>query len=329
MNSDNSTDPVVNIAAVSGIEMFKNRIRRNQRVWRKRIKKQGVSCYRLYDADLHEYNASVDFYEGRFLVVSEYAPPKTVDPDKAKRRLSEMLTALGDLLEIGPEHIFLKQRARQKGRNQYEPLGRSGEKQVVYEGGLSFYLNFVDYLDTGIFLDHRMIRQRIREEAEGKDFLNLFAYTGTATVYAAAGKARSTTTLDASNTYLEWAKDNMKLNGLEGPTHRFVKDNCLNWVKFCRQSYDLIFLDPPSFSNSKTYATAFAVQEDHASLIRSVMKRLRPGGRLYFSNNLKTFKLDPSLESDFQVKNITRQTIPFDFERNPKVHHCFIIEAQA
>lgn len=313
-------------SAVSGIEMFKNRIRRNLRVWRRRRLKQGVSCYRLYDADLHEYNAAVDLYEEKDLVVSEYAPPKTIEPEKAQRRLQEMLGALSELLEIDSNHIFLKQRARQKGNNQYQRLEISGERQVVREGGLSFYVNFRDYLDSGIFLDHRLTRQMIRERARGIDFLNLFAYTGTATVYAAAGGAASTTTVDASNGYLDWARDNMKLNGFEGPAHRFVRDNCLNWIRFCRRGFDLIFLDPPTFSNSKTYGTAFKVLEDHAALIRSVMKLLNPGGLLIFSNNLNSFKMDDSLTADFRVQNITRRTIPFDFERNPRIHHCFLIE---
>jgi len=326
MTDENSSVVLPTEASVSGIEMFKNRIRRNLRVWRKRLVKQDISCYRLYDADLHEYNAAIDFYEGMWLVVSEYAAPKTIEPQKAEQRLREMLLALSELLDIEAEYIFLKQRTRQKGRNQYEPMGRSGEKRLIREGGLSFYVNFLDYLDTGIFLDHRLIRQMIREESKGKDFLNLFAYTGTASVYAAAGGARSTTSLDASNTYLDWAAKNMKQNGFDGPEHRYLRDNCLNWVNFCRQSYDLIFLDPPSFSNSKTYGTAFGVQEDHASLIRSVMKRLRPGGRLIFSNNLRTFKLEPSLSAEFMVKDISLRTIPFDFERNARIHHCFIVE---
>ncbi len=306
--------------------MFKNRIRRNLRVWRKRLKKQGISCFRLYDADLHEYNAAIDFYEGTWLVVAEYAPPKTIEPEKAGRRLSEMLQALPELLGIDAGSIFLKQRAQQKGKNQYDRLADSGETRVIFEGGLSFIANFRDYLDTGIFLDHRLTRQMIREEAAGKDFLNLFAYTGTASVYAAAGAARSTTTLDASNTYLVWAEENMKMNGFEGLQHRYLRDNCLNWVKFCRQSYDLIFLDPPTFSNSKTYGTAFRVQEDHAALIRSVMKRLRPDGRLIFSNNLRTFRLDDSLNAEFYVRDITLRSIPFDFERNQRIHHCFTLE---
>jgi 23S rRNA (guanine2445-N2)-methyltransferase / 23S rRNA (guanine2069-N7)-methyltransferase len=312
--------------AVSGIDMFKNRIRRNLRVWRKRLAKQNITCYRLYDADLHEYNAAIDFYEGQWLVVSEYAPPKTIEPEKAEQRLRDMLLALTELLGIEAEYIFLKQRAQQKGTAQYERMDYTRQMQLVRENGLMFYVNFLDFLDTGIFLDHRLTRQLIREWAQGKDFLNLFAYTGTASVYAAAGGAKATTTLDASNTYLEWAQKNMAQNGFPGPEHRYIRDNCLNWLQFSRQSYDLIFLDPPTFSNSKTYGTAFSVLTDHAGLIRSCMKLLRPDGKLIFSNNFRSFILDEEIETAYKVKNITKQTIPFDFERNPKIHHCFIIE---
>ncbi len=306
--------------------MFKNRIRRNLRVWRRRRQRQGVDCYRLYDADLHEYNAAVDFYENKYLVVSEYAPPRTIEPETAERRLREMLSALSELLDVDAQNIYLKQRSRKKGKSQYNRLESSKERHVIREGGLSFYVNFRDYLDSGIFLDHRLTRQIIREKAEGADFLNLFAYTGTASVYAAAGGARSTTTVDASNSYLDWARDNMKLNGFDGPVHRFVRDNCLHWISFCRRGFDLIFLDPPTFSNSKTYGTAFRVQEDHPALIRSVMNLLNPGGLLIFSNNLHSFRMDESVIIDFRVRDITRQTIPFDFERNPRIHHCFLIE---
>ncbi len=325
MNRDEE-NAVIPSPAASGLDMLKNRIRRNLRVWRKRLGRQQISCYRLYDADLHEYNAAVDFYEGRWLVVSEYAPPKTIEAETAKRRLDELLDALAEVLAIDAANIVLKRRAQQKGKNQYQRLQSSGERQVIGESGLSFYVNFRDYLDSGIFLDHRLIRQMIRDQARDKDFLNLFAYTGTASVYAAAGGARSTTTLDASNTYLAWARDNMALNDFIGPQHRFVRDNCLNWLHFCRQSYDLIFLDPPTFSNSKTYGSVFDVQADHPGLIRSVMKLLRDGGRLVFSNNLRSFRIDEALGSEFSVKDISRSTIPFDFERNAKIHHCFLIE---
>lgn len=326
MNTTDQEAEGTETTIVSGIDMFKNRIRRNLRVWKKRIARQKVTCYRLYDADLHEYNAAIDFYEDQWLVVSEYAPPKTIEPEKAEKRLREMLLALTELLGIEAEYIFLKQRAQQKGKAQYNRLASTREMQLIRENGLQFYVNFFDYLDTGIFLDHRLTRQMIRESAQGKDFLNLFAYTGTASVYAAAGGARSTTTLDASNTYLEWARKNMEINGFSRSEHRYIRDNCLNWLKFSRQSYDLIFLDPPTFSNSKTYGTAFSVLTDHAGLIRSCMKLLRPEGKLIFSNNFRSFIMDEEIEAVFKVRNITKQTIPFDFERNPRIHHCFTIE---
>jgi 23S rRNA (guanine2445-N2)-methyltransferase / 23S rRNA (guanine2069-N7)-methyltransferase len=228
---------------------------------------------------------------------------------------------------VDESRLFFKVRKQQKGKAQYEKLGESKHFHEIEENGCRFLVNFQDYLDTGLFLDHRPIRKLIGEHAAGRDFLNLFAYTGTASVYAARGGARTTTTVDMSNTYLEWAQRNMRLNGFAGKHHRFIQEDCLQWLAqpSPRQPYDLIFLDPPSFSTSKRMAQTFDVQRDHVALIQQTLQHLASGGLLIFSNNLRSFKLDLELLTDLDIQDITRQTIPKDFERNPKIHQCFLI----
>ena len=197
------------------------------------------------------------------------------------------------------------------------------------ESGLKFWVNFTDYLDTGLFLDHRITRQRLRADAARRRFLNLFAYTGSATVYAAAGHARETTTIDMSATYLDWAQRNLAVNGFSGAHHEFFQADCITWLKNAvaeRRSYELIFLDPPTFSNSKRMDDILDVQRDHADLIHRCMALLAPGGKLVFSNNAQKFKLDAALAERYKVRDISRASIPKDFERNPRIHQCFELE---
>lgn len=222
--------------------------------------------------------------------------------------------------------IHWRTRRPQKGGAQYEAIAQEGERLVVEEGGLKFLVNFTDYLDTGLFLDHRPVRARIRELAAGRRFLNLFCYTGAATVCAAAGGAAATTSVDLSRTYLDWARRNLEVNGIRGDAHRLVQEDCLAWLaEDDGERYDLVFLDPPTFSNSKRMARDFDVQRDHAALVQDALARLAPAGLLLFSTNFRRFRLDDAALVDLDVRDITRETIPRDFARDSRIHHCFEI----
>lgn len=310
-------------------QMFLNRLRKNRKHLSKWLRQSDVHCYRLYDADIPEYAVAVDIYEADpvRIHVQEYEAPKDIDQKTARFRIREVLSALRDEFEVNEEQLFFKQRRQQKGSQQYEKQSDQSEFFSVKENGLLFKVNMEQYLDTGLFLDHREARQWVREKAQGKDFLNLFAYTGSATVYAAAGGAKSTTTVDMSRTYLNWAEDNMQLNKLSGEQHEFEQADCIAWLK--QQGpyprFDLIFLDPPSFSNSKRMKDVFDIQRDHVSLIKNSMRILRPGGLLIFSNNLRNFKIDREELSQYELKDMTKPSIPKDFERNAKIHQCWFI----
>lgn len=309
-----------------GAQMFANRLRKNVKRLQSWVKRTGVTCYRLYDADMPEYAVAIDTYEGR-LHVAEYAPPKSIDPASAQQRLEEVLAALPCALNVSPAAVVgVKRRQRQQGNQQYGRMGEQGERFQVREGAAKVLVNLTDYLDTGLFLDHRPLRTKLFQEAKGKHFLNLFCYTGVATVQAALGGAHTSTSVDLSNTYLSWFKDNLALNGLSERQHRAERSDVLTWLSTCTRQYDLILLDPPSFSNSKATTQTFDVQRDHVPLVEGAMKVLAPGGRLYFSNNLKKFLLDASLESRYRVRNITQETVPEDFARHPDIHQCWSLE---
>ncbi len=318
----------------SGAEMFANRLRKKLQQAQRWSQREGVSCYRVYDGDLPEYALAIDLYHDaahavRHVHVQEYQAPSSIDPEKAQQRLQEALAVLPQVLEVPVERVYLKTRRRQKGAAQYEKFSEGGYYVEVSEGGLHFQVNFTDYLDTGLFLDHRPTRALLRELASGKHVLNLFAYTGTASVYAAAGGAYSTTTVDLSRTYLDWAQRNMALNGYTGHDHQFLQENCLAWLREQAQhapgSYDLIFLDPPTFSNSKRMTDHFDVQRDQALLLRDALRLLVPGGVLVFSNNFRRFKLDRAALENVEIEDLTQATIPKDFERNARIHHCWKI----
>jgi 23S rRNA (guanine2445-N2)-methyltransferase / 23S rRNA (guanine2069-N7)-methyltransferase len=324
------------LAEAPGSKMFGNRIAKNIKQLKSWSEREQVSCYRLYDADMPEYSFAIDRYaeaEGEevWLYVQEYAAPKTIEPEAVQRRRSEALAALPGATGIPVERIHLRQRRRTTRGDQYEKLGDDADYHLVAEGGLRFWVNFSDYLDTGLFLDHRITRHRLRADAARKRFLNLFAYTGSATVYAAAGKARETTTVDMSATYLDWAQRNLAVNGFSGPQHEFIQDDCIAWLKTAeaaRRVYDLIFLDPPTFSNSKRMEDILDVQRDHADLIHCCMALLAQGGKLVFSTNAQKFKLDGMLGERYKVTDISRATLPEDFKRNPRIHQCFELEAR-
>jgi 23S rRNA (guanine2445-N2)-methyltransferase / 23S rRNA (guanine2069-N7)-methyltransferase len=388
----------------SSAEMFANRLRKDLQHFGRWARRQEISCYRLYDADLHEYNLAIDIYESikelrslqnfpspskggeaetgkgpvdlfpaererglsahpgqkredggeqhqgpthlhphpnpppsrgrefnhgfpkRYVHVQEYEAPDTIDPDKARQRLQHALGVIPLVLEIPREQMFFKVRRRQKGGGQYEKMDETGVFHEVREGPCRLLVNFTDYLDTGLFLDHRATRAMLGELAKGKHFLNLFGYTGTATVHAGLGGAASTTTVDMSYTYLDWAQRNFELNGMKGKNHELVQADVLVWLKQNHaRRYGLIFLDPPTFSRSKRMDDTFDVQRDHVALISDAAALLEPDGVLVFSTNLRRFKIDREVLSPLTVEDITRKTIPQDFERNPKIHQCFRI----
>jgi len=312
----------------AGGGMFANRLRKNIRTIGKWAEEEGITCYRLYGADIPEYNVAVDVY-GDLVHVQEYRAPATVEAAGAEARLRQVMSIIPEVLKIPAEKIFLKVRERQRGRSQYEKLHESGRFHEVTEGGLKFLVNLEDYLDTGLFLDHRLTRKMVGEMARGKNFLNLFAYTGAATVHAAAGGASFTTSVDMSNTYTDWARKNMALNGLKGKNHRFIKADCMKWIEAAKARYDLIFLDPPTFSASKGMEGTFDVQRDHVGLITGTAKLLSGSGILIFSNNRRGFEMDLASLSGLIVEDITARTIPRDFARNPGVHNCWRIARES
>ncbi len=314
----------------AGAQMFANRLKKNRKHLSRWLNREGIHCYRLYDADIPEYALAVDVYDGaqRWVHVQEYAAPDSVDRNRAEQRLHEALRVITEVLEVDEAKLFLKIRRQQKGRDQYEKVAARGRFHEVIEAGNRFLVNFEDYLDTGLFLDHRLTRGMLGELANGRRFLNLFAYTGSATVHAARGGAESTTTVDMSGTYLGWAKRNMALNGFTGEQHRYVQADCLQWLDkavWRQEKYGLIFLDPPSFSTSKRMDRTFDVQRDHVGVLRKTAQLLQADGVLIFSNNLRRFKLDRDALGELLIDDISRQTLPRDFERNPRIHNCWRI----
>jgi len=313
-----------------GATMVANRLRKNLRTTRAWREREGVTCFRAYDADIPEFAAAIDVYveaddpASTWLHVQEYAAPAEIPADVARRRLNELLAAAREVFGVPRERVALKTRAIGKGGSKYATgFERRGEFLVVREGDARLRVNLFDYLDTGLFLDHRPLRLRIAGEARDTRFLNLFGYTGAATVHAALGGARATTTVDLSATYLQWCADNLQENGLGGRAHRLVQADALQWLQADAGQYDLVFCDPPTFSNSKR-AGDFDVQAAHVELLRAAVARLAPGGVLYFSNNFRRFRLDEEAIAGFaRCEDIGPATIPPDFARNPRIHRAW------
>ncbi len=319
-----------------GARMVANRLRKNLRKLKAWRQHEDVTCYRAYDADLPEYAAAVDVYAEAddpsrlWLHVQEYAAPAEIPEAVARRRLGELLAAAREVFALPRERIALKTRAVGKGGSKYAGgFDRRGEVLVVREGDARLRVNLFDYLDTGLFLDHRPLRLRIAEEAQDTRFLNLFGYTGAATVHAALGRARTTTTVDLSATYLQWCADNLQENRVGGARHRLVQADALQWLESDNGQYDLVFCDPPTFSNSKR-ARDFDVQGEHVRLLRAAVARLAPGGELYFSNNFRRFRLDADAIAGFAAcEDISAQTIPPDFARDARIHRCWRLRPRA
>jgi len=306
-----------------GAQPLLNRLRKNGKHLRRWLEREDIQCYRLYDRDLPEFNVAVDIY-GDQVLVQEFKAPKTVDPEKAKARRDWAVTAVRAALGVHREQVHLRTREKQKGNQQYQKLDTQGHYRVVREGHAQLLINLQDYLDTGLFLDHRPTRLRIAEQASGKRFLNLFAYTGSATVHAAVGGAKRTVTVDSSKRYQDWTACNLAANGFSTDQHELVRMDAMRWLDECKEQFDLVFCDPPTFSNNKSRSD-FVVEEHHGDLIRKIMRCLEPGGVLYFSCNYRRFQMDESISKWFDVEDISRWSIPEDFRRNEKIHYCYAI----
>ena len=309
-------------------EAFANRLAKNRKQLAPWAEREGITCYRVYDQDIPDYAVAIDIY-GDSAHVQEYAAPKEIEPERAESRLRDVMAVVPDVLGIGREQVHLKVRERSRGGSQYGRQAASGKLLEVREGAARFFVNLTDYLDTGLFLDHRLTRRYVGELARGRRFLNLFAYTGSATVHAVKGGALATTTVDMSPTYTAWARKNFDLNGITGPEHRLVTAECREWMAHELRRYGLIFLDPPTFSNSKRMEDSFDLQRDHVQLIGEAVRLLEPKGILVFSNNNRRFRLDVEALTELvavSITDITRETIPKDFARNPRIHQCWRIE---
>jgi 23S rRNA (guanine2445-N2)-methyltransferase / 23S rRNA (guanine2069-N7)-methyltransferase len=315
-----------------GAQMLKNRLEKNLRHLRKQLEREGIHCWRAYDQDLPEYAAAIDVYGdaegGQWLHVQEYRAPAEIPLETTRQRLREIVRVAGEVFGVSRERIAMKTRERGKGGSKYGQFDQRGEFVEVEEGGLNFLVNLHDYLDTGLFLDHRWVRGRLRELADGRRFLNLFAYTATASVYAAAGGARDTTSVDLSGTYLEWASRNLALNGFTGARHRLIQADALEFLQRERDHFGLIYVDPPTFSNSKR-AEDFDVQRDHVKLLEACGDRLGRDGVIVFSNNFRKFKLDrEALEQRFIIEDVSQASIPFDFARRNDIHGCWLLRSR-
>ncbi len=306
---------------------FANRL---QKVWKhyaKLARRQGVACFRFYDHDLPQFPFAVEWYDGA-VHAAEYQRRHGMDEDAHAAWLGECRATLAAVLGIDPELVFMKERKRKAGKqDQYQKFGGDKVERIVPEADLHFIVNLTDYLDTGLFLDHRITRGMVRAEAAGKRVLNLFCYTGAFSAHAAKGDAAEVVSVDMSKTYLNWAKRHLQFNKLyDDEKHHFIQDDVLEWLKdLPRERFDLIVCDPPTFSNSKRMEGTWDVQRDHVPLLRKLLQTLTPEGTLYFSTNCRGFQLDKdSLPTD-RIEDITRATTPFDFEG--RLHRaCFRLE---
>ena len=311
---------------MSDITAFANRLGKNAKHYLKWARRHNIEAWRLYDRDIPQFPFAIDVYGGQ-IHLQEYDTGWLMQPEEYEAWLSEVLEAVAFITGFAPADIHLKRRERQKGTQQYEKTGKAGADFIVHEHGRRFWVNLEKYLDTGLFLDHRNTRQRVGEMAAGKRFLNLFAYTGSFSVYAATGGAAASETVDLSNTYLDWARRNFELNGIDEARHQIVRADVFQYLHAAAQAgkpFDLIVMDPPSFSNSKKMLDILDIQRDHQKLIDGAMALLASDGLLFFSNNLRSFALDEAVAQKYAVKEISKQSVPEDF-RNKKIHQCWEI----
>lgn len=296
--------------------MFENRLAKVYKHLSKQARRQAISCYRIYDKDLPEFPLIIDLYDDK-IYLAEYRAKHNLTEEEHEQWLNESIGVIAKVLNVADDKIYLKERKRKTERtDQYQKTGEEKEFFVVEESGLKFKVNLSDYLDTGLFLDHRLTREMVRTEANGKKVLNLFAYTGSFSVYAAAGGASEVTTVDLSNTYIQWAKDNFELNSFtDAAKYHFITADVLQYLDELKlNSFDLMVMDPPTFSNSKKMKDFLDIQQDHVELINKCLLALRPGGILYFSTNYTKFVLETAKLNASQIKDITKATTPFDFE---------------
>lgn len=305
-------------------KMLMNRLQKNYSHLQKWAKRNYITCYRVYDADLPEYAYAIDIYNDH-VVLQEYVAPAIIAAHKVERRSLDVHQVVPIALNIAPENLVIKRRKQQKGPSQYQKIDQMGRTLVVTEGRAKLNVNLYDYLDTGLFLDHRLLRLQFAQLPPDTRFLNCFCYTATASVHAALAGAL-TTNVDLSNTYLNWAQDNFRTNQINLSKHQFIQYDCLTWLKMTKDRFDVIFLDPPSFSNSKRMSETLDIQRDHELLINAAMRLLSPGGTLYFSTNLRHFKLAPAISAEYTVQDISEDTIDLDFKRNKRIHQCFTIK---
>lgn len=311
---------------MNAINDFINRIGKNIKHQLKWAKRQQLEAWRIYDKDIPQFPFAIDVY-GEHIHLQEYDTGWLMHPEEYRQWLADVCEAVQFVTGFPAQNIHLKQRTRQKGTAQYGKTGTSGEDFIVCEHDRRFWVNLDKYLDTGLFLDHRNTRKKVGDTAAGKRFLNLFSYTGSFTVYAATGGAISSETVDLSNTYLDWAKRNFELNGMDLAAHRIVRADVFQYLDEAAQQgkqFDLMVLDPPSFSNSKKMLDILDIQRDQAKLVDGAMRLLAPQGTLYFSNNLRSFTLDDALAKRYRIKDISRFSVPEDF-RNRKIHQCWEI----
>lgn len=308
-------------------EMFRNRVLKLYRHRSKQAKRLNISCYRLYDRDLPEFPLRIEFY-GEHLYVAEYQRRHGMTEEEHEDWLTETSRALAQTLEVEEEKIHMKLRYRKQGRrDQYQKLDAAGTEMEVMENGLRFLVNLSDYLDTGLFLDHRVTRQQVRENSQGKRVLNLFAYTGSFSVYAAAGGATEVVTADLSKTYLAWAERNMGANGFTDPErYKYMQADVMELLTQLPPGYfDIIVMDPPTFSNSKRMEEFLDIQRDHVRLLADCLRITKEGGRTWFSTNYTKFELDREKIPAASIQDITRSTTPFDFEKKLD-RWCYLIE---
>jgi 23S rRNA (guanine2445-N2)-methyltransferase / 23S rRNA (guanine2069-N7)-methyltransferase len=305
--------------------LFKNRLEKLARHLRRWPTKRGISCFRIYDKDIPEIPLVVDRYDNH-LHITEYERPHERNPPRHAAWLELMCQTASDTLDVAPECVHLKSRVKHASQQQYEKVGDAGHFVTVQEDGLKFLVNLTDYVDTGLFLDHRQTRKMVRQDAKEKEVLNLFAYTGSFSVYAAAGGARCTTTVDLSHTYLRWAKRNFEINGFSGEQHHFIASDTLGFLRSLigsgNASFDLAIVDPPTHSNSKKTSQDWNVQTDHVELLKCLRALIRLNGIVYFSTNFRRFKLEEEQLNDYQIREISQQTVPEDF-RNKRIHRCW------